>query len=69
MNIFLTQSQLGNAKAFLLKQVITAAAQAQNHQITDNAEQADLAIIFGKTLPNLTALQGKKVYLAEPHLN
>lgn len=66
MNIFLTQSQLGNAKAFLLKQVIAAAAKAQNHQIEDNAEQAELAIIFGKTLPNLTALQGKKVYLADP---
>lgn len=66
MNIFLTQSQLGNAKAFLLKQVIAAAAKAQDHQIVDNAEQTDVAIIFGKTLPNLTALQGKKVYLADP---
>lgn len=66
MNIFLTQSQLGNAKAFLLKQMIAAAAKAQNHQIVDNAEQADVAIIFGKTLPNLTALQGKRVYLADP---
>ena len=66
MNIFLTQSQLGNAKAFLLKQVIAAAAKAQDHQIVNNAEQADVAIIFGKTLPNLTALQGKKVYLADP---
>ena len=66
MNIFLTQSPtLGNAKAFLLKQVIAAAAKAQDYQIVDNAEQADLAIAFGETLPNLTALEGKKVFLAD----
>lgn len=66
MNFFLTQSPtLGNAKAFLLKQVIAAAAKAQNTQIVDNAEQADVAIVFGETLPKLTALQGKKVFLVD----
>lgn len=66
MNIFLTQSpNLGRAKAFLLHQVLAAAVKQQNHQVVENAEQADLAIVFGKTLPNLTALLGKKVYLAD----
>lgn len=69
MNLFLTQSPtLGNAKAFLLKQVISAAAKAQNTQIVDSPEQADVAIVLGETLPNLTALQGKKVFLADAEL-
>lgn len=67
MNIFLTPSpSLGHAKTFLLKHVVAAAAKAQNHQIVDTAEQADIAIVFGETLPNLTALQGKKVLLSSP---
>ncbi|MDU8923402.1 fructose-specific PTS transporter subunit EIIC [Pasteurellaceae bacterium LIM206] len=66
MNIFLTQSpNLGNAKAFLLRRLMIAAAKQQNQRVVENAEQADIAIIFGKTLPNNTALCGKKVYLAD----
>lgn len=65
MNIFLTSSSdVGNAKAYLLRQIFSALVKAQ-HNLTETAEQADLAIVFGKTQPNLTALQGKKVYFAD----
>ncbi|MDY5420903.1 fructose-specific PTS transporter subunit EIIC [Actinobacillus porcinus] len=67
MNIFLTpSSNLGHAKVFLLTQLMTTAVKAQNHHIVEKAEQADVVIVFAKTMPNLTALQGKKVFLCDP---
>lgn len=66
MNIFLTQSPtLGNAKAFLARQVLSAAASKYRHQIVTDASEADLAIVLGQTLPNLPALVGKKVFLVD----
>lgn len=65
MTLFLTSSaDVGKAKAYLLRQIFTAAAKTQ-HNIVETAEQAEIAIVFGKTQPNLTALQGKKVYFAD----
>ncbi|OOF67926.1 fructose-specific PTS transporter subunit EIIC [Rodentibacter caecimuris] len=64
MNIFLTQSsQLGRAKAFLLHQVFKTAAKSTNVSIVNSAQEADLAVIFGDTLPNNSELIGKKVFL------
>ncbi|WP_044470017.1 fructose-specific PTS transporter subunit EIIC [Mannheimia massilioguelmaensis] len=66
MNIFLTQSpNLGQAKTFLLHQVAKQVAKQQNYQVVDQAEQADIVIVFGKILPNETALLGKKVALVD----
>lgn len=66
MNIYLTQSnQLGNAKAFLLQQVVSAAIKQQGNQVVNQAESADLAIVFGDSLPNNPQLVGKKVFLAD----
>ncbi len=72
MNIFITQSpNVGNAKAYLLRQVLAAAAKQQNHQVVESAQAADVAIVFGDQLPNNPQLSGKKVYLisAEHALN
>ncbi len=72
MNIFITQSpNVGNAKAYLLRQVLAAAAKQQNHQVVESAQAADVAIVFGDQLPNNPQLSGKKVYLisAENALN
>lgn len=64
MNIFITPSpNVGHAKAYLLRQVLAAAATQQNHQVVESAQAADVVIIFGDQLPNNSQLTGKKVYL------
>ena len=65
MHIYFTPSaNLGNAKAFLLREMLSKAAQAQ-HQIVDSAESADLIIVLGNVLPNNVQFNGKKVFLAK----
>ena len=71
MHIYLTPSaNLGNAKAFLLREMLSKAAQAQ-HQIVDSAEATDLIIVLGNVLPNNVQFNGKKVFLAkiDEHFN
>ena len=71
MHIYFTPSaNLGNAKAFLLREMLSKAAQAQ-HQIVDSAEAADLIIVLGNALPNNAQFNGKKVFLAniDEHFN
>ncbi len=71
MHIYFTPSaNLGNAKAFLLREMLSKAAQAQ-HQIVDSAEAADLIVVFGNALPNNAGFNGKKVFLAkiDEHFN
>ena len=71
MHVYLTPSaNLGNAKAFLLREMLSKAAQAQ-HQIVDSAEAADLIIVLGNVLPNNAQFSGKKVFLAkiDEHFN
>ena len=71
MYIYFTPSaNLGNAKAFLLREMLSKAAQAQ-HQIVDSAEAADLIIVLGNVLPNNAQFNGKKVFLAkiDEHFN
>ncbi|MGC6247852.1 PTS fructose-like transporter subunit IIB [Bisgaard Taxon 45] len=64
MNIFLTQKEdIGNAKVFLLHQVITAAAHQQGHQITA-LEEADLVIVFGEAIYN-PQFVGKKYVVVD----
>lgn len=66
MNIFVTHSQqVAYASAYLLRQIFTQQAKQQQHTIVDSAEQADIVLVFGKTLPKLTALSGKKVSLID----
>ena len=71
MHIYLTPSaNLGNAKAFLLREMLSKTAQVQ-HQIVDSAEAADLIIVLGNVLPNNAQFNGKKVFLAkiDEHFN
>ncbi|WP_308666278.1 fructose-specific PTS transporter subunit EIIC [uncultured Aggregatibacter sp.] len=71
MHIYLTPSaNLGNAKAFLLREMLSKTAQAQ-HEIVDSAEAADLIIVLGNILPNNAQFNGKKVFLAkiDEHFN
>jgi PTS system, fru family, IIC component len=65
MHIYLTPTaNFGHAKAFLLREMLSKAAQAQ-HQIVDSAEAADLIVVFGNALPNNAGFSGKKVFLAK----
>ena len=71
MHIYLTPTaNFGHAKAFLLREMLSKAVQAQ-HQIVDSAEEADLIIVLGNTLPNHAQFNGKKVFLAkiDEHFN
>ena len=71
MHIYLTPTaNFGHAKAFLLREMLSKAAQAQ-HEIVDSAEAADLIIVLGNVLPNNAQFNGKKVFLAkiEEHFN
>ena len=71
MHIYFTPSaNLGNAKTFLLREMLSKAAQAQ-HQIVDSAEAADLIIVLGNALPNNAQFNGKKVFLVkiDEHFN
>ena len=71
MHIYLTPTaNFGHAKAFLLREMLSKAAQAQ-HQIVDSAEAADLIIVLGNVLPNNAQFNGKQVFLAkiDEHFN
>ena len=71
MHIYFTPTaNFGHAKAFLLREMLSKAAQAQ-HQIVDSAESADLIIVLGNILPNNAQFNGKKVFLAniDEHFN
>ncbi|TYG34426.1 PTS fructose transporter subunit EIIBC [Lonepinella koalarum] len=66
MRIFITFSDnVGQAKTFLIRQRLTQVAQTKSVELVELAEQADVALVVGKTLPNLTALSGKKVALVD----
>lgn len=65
MKLLLTPSaDIGGAKAYLLREVLRVAAQKANITIVENVAEADVVIVFGSTLPNSTALEGKKVFFA-----
>ncbi|KGQ54968.1 PTS fructose transporter subunit IIBC [Gallibacterium anatis] len=64
MKIFLlAQEKRGNATLYLLKQMVSKVANQQNHQLVEQAQDADLVLVLGDKLPNNPALAGKKVYL------
>ncbi|TCP93202.1 fructose-specific phosphotransferase system IIB component/fructose-specific phosphotransferase system IIC component, partial [Cricetibacter osteomyelitidis] len=63
MKIFVTHSpKLGNAKAYLLREILVKAAQNAGHEIADVAN-AELVLIVGDDLPHNAQLNGKKVAL------
>lgn len=63
MNIFISQSsRLGHAKAYLLREMLSKAAQNAGHRIVDAAD-AELTLIIGDELPDSVQLNGKKVAL------
>ena len=63
--LLIIESGLGQARAYVAKTLLGAAAQKAHLDLTDNPNDAELAIVLGKTLPADSALNGKNVFLGD----
>ncbi len=63
--LLIIDAELGQARAYMAKTLLGAAAQKANLQFVDNPGDAELAIVLGSQLPNDAALNGKKVWLGD----
>ncbi|MGY5956222.1 PTS fructose transporter subunit IIBC [Kosakonia sp. BK9b] len=63
--LLIIDSELGQARAYMAKTLLGAAAQKANLQFIDNPGEAELAIVLGSKVPNDGALSGKKVWLGD----
>ncbi len=54
---------LGQARCYLAKTLLTAAAPKAHLEIIDNPNDAEMAIVVGNAVAPDTALNGKKVFL------
>ncbi|WP_312212224.1 PTS fructose transporter subunit IIBC [Pseudescherichia sp.] len=63
--LLIIDSALGQARAYMAKTLLGAAAQKANLQFIDNPNEAELAIVLGSSVPNDNALSGKKVWLGD----
>ncbi|WP_105631426.1 PTS fructose transporter subunit IIBC [Cronobacter dublinensis] len=55
----------GQARAYMAKTLLGAAAQKAQLELTDNPNDAELAIVIGNAVPGDASLNGKKVYLGD----
>ncbi len=58
--LLIIDANLGQARAYMAKTLLGAAAHKANLEIIDNPNDAELAIVLGESLPNDNALNGKK---------
>ena len=63
--LLIIDAKLGQARAYMAKTLLNAAAQKARLEFIDNPNDADLAIVLGTALPADTALAGKQVYLGD----
>lgn len=63
--LLIIDANLGQARAYMAKTLLGAAAHKANLDIIDNPNDADMAIILGSTMPADSALNGKKVWLGD----
>ena len=63
--LLIIDSELGQARAYMPKSLLGAAAQKANLQFIDNPGEAELAIVLGSRVPADSALSGKKVWLGD----
>lgn len=63
--LLIIDSELGQARAYMAKSLLGAAAQKANLQFIDNPGEAELAIVLGSRVPADSALNGKKVWLGD----
>lgn len=63
--LLIIDANLGQARAYMAKTLLGAAAQKAHLEIIDNPNDAELAIVLGDTLPADSSLNGKKVWLGD----
>ncbi|WLI77780.1 PTS fructose transporter subunit IIBC [Kosakonia sp. H02] len=63
--LLIIDAELGQARAYMAKTLLGAAAQKANLQFIENPDDAELAIVLGSQLPNDGALSGKNVWLGD----
>ncbi|CAH6636872.1 PTS fructose transporter subunit IIBC [Pseudocitrobacter vendiensis] len=63
--LLIIDAGLGQARAYMAKTLLGAAAQKAKLELIDNPNDAELVIVLGSTLPADSALVGKKVYLGD----
>lgn len=62
--LLIIDAGLGQARAYMAKTLLGAAAPKAHLELIDNPNDAELAIVLGTALPADSALNGKNVYLA-----
>lgn len=63
--LLIIDAGLGQARAYMAKTLLGAAAHKARLEMTDNPNDAELAIVLGTALPADSALNGKQVYLGD----
>lgn len=63
--LLIIDSGLGQARAYMAKTLLGAAAQKAHLDIIDNPGDAELAIVLGDKIPADSSLNGKKVWLGD----
>lgn len=63
--LLIIDSGLGQARAYMAKTLLGAAAHKAHVEIVDNPNDAELAIVLGDKVPADSALNGKKVWLGD----
>lgn len=58
--LLIIDANLGQARAYMAKTLLGAAAHKANLEIIDNPNDAELAIVLADAVPNDSALNGKK---------
>ncbi|STW13050.1 PTS system fructose-specific transporter subunit IIB [Klebsiella pneumoniae subsp. rhinoscleromatis] len=63
--LLIIDAGLGQARAYMAKTLLGAAAPKAHLELIDNPNDAELAIVLGTALPADSALNGKNVYLGD----
>ncbi len=57
--LLIIDANLGQARAYMAKTLLGAAARKAKLEIIDNPNDAEMAIVLGDSIPNDSALNGK----------
>ena len=63
--LLIIDAGLGQARAYMAKTLLGTAAHKAHLELTDNPNDAELAIVLGAALPADSALSGKQVFLGD----
>ena len=64
--LLIIDANLGQARAYMAKTLLGAAARKAKLEIIDNPNDAEMAIVLGDSIPNDSALNGKNVWAIFP---